>query len=362
MCYYCTMGFFGRLKNFCIPTTENAYRPGVLGRQALLFFLGVILAAEGFLVTNLVGRSSFGEYLAAVIGSEIILLTNAERVQAAAPDLIENEILDAAAQRKAEDMAARSYFSHVGPDGKQPWAWISEEGYDYTVAGENLAVRFVDSSDVVEAWMDSPTHKANIVKPVYEEIGVGIAQGSYKGSSATFVVQFFGTPRKVVVVSSPTPVPPQEQPSVTTTASATVSEVAGESVAAAPTPAAPVFSAPHPPSLSESLLRTFARVVTEPRATTAWILGGVAVLLVLALALAFLVHIQVQPVDLLLRGSLVAVFALFLIAVNGQMLSSSANYDQAAALGANGSDGGYVTGGVIIGDSGATTERFTVEY
>ena len=354
-----------RTKGFLFPTRENVYRPGVLGKNSLLIFLGIILAAEGFLTANLFGRSSVADFLAAVIGSEIISLTNTERAQAAAPDLTENQILDAAAQRKAEDMAAQEYFSHVGPDGKQPWAWISEVGYDYAFAGENLAVRFVDSRDVVEAWMGSPTHRANITRPVYREIGVGVAQGTYKGASATFVVQFFGTPRKVAAASAP--VAPNAEKSLspasgqgrnTSENNSSTSEnvnVAGESIAA------PAAAAVHPSSLSETLLRTFARIFAEPRSTTAWILGSVAILLSIALALTFLVHIQIQPGDLLLRGSLLVFLALFLIAANGQILGGSgANQNQAAAIGANGSETLSFSGDVVISERAESTERFVI--
>jgi hypothetical protein len=131
---------------------------------------------------------------AAVVQSQVIALTNTERAQNDVGQLTENAQLDAAAQAKAADMAAKGYFSHVGPDGKEPWAWIAGAGYDYEYAGENLAVKFTDSSDVVNAWMASPTHRANIVKPEYTDIGVGVADGTYQGEPATFVVQYFASP------------------------------------------------------------------------------------------------------------------------------------------------------------------------
>jgi hypothetical protein len=79
----------------------------------------------------------------------------------------------------------------VTPDGKQPWYWFDLVGYPYTYAGENLAVNFTDSKDVENAWMASPTHHANLVKPQYTQVGIGVAQGRYQGKEATFVVQFF---------------------------------------------------------------------------------------------------------------------------------------------------------------------------
>lgn len=352
------MHFLERIKQYFVPSEQNAYRPGVLGRKSLLFFLGLILAAEGFLVANLVGRHG-ADFLAAVIGSEIISLTNTERQEAAAPELTPNALLQAAAERKAKDMATRSYFSHVGPDGKLPWAWVAEAGYEYSLAGENLAVRFVDSSDVVEAWMASPTHKANIVKPAYAEIGVGVAQGEYKGSSATFVVQFFGTPR--AAVATPVSTTPTEENSSIASAlgEETQPEVAGESVNAPPVAVSSLVS--HPPTLTESLMRTFARIFAEPRATTAVLLGSVVVVLIIVVALAFFIHIQIQPVDLLVRGSLVAAFALFLVLLNEQVLTAPAMFQNQAAAVVESTSNFKVEGGVVISDSGVSTEYFIVE-
>ena len=98
------------------------------------------------------------------------------------------------AQLKADDMASKGYFSHTGPDGSAPWKWFQAAGYRYEYAGENLAVNFNESEDVVDAWLKSPTHRANIMKANFTEVGIGVATGTYKGKEATFVVQFFGKP------------------------------------------------------------------------------------------------------------------------------------------------------------------------
>ncbi len=170
----------------------------------LLIALGLMVLA----VLSLLVRLSGPQWSAAVIQSQVIALTNSERAANSVGTLVENSLLDTAAQAKADDMAAKGYFAHVGPDGKEPWAWIVAAGYDYHYAGENLAVRFSDSSQVVDAWMASPTHRANIVKPQYSQIGVAdlcsritvlargeiLADGTYEGVPATFVVQYFGAP------------------------------------------------------------------------------------------------------------------------------------------------------------------------
>ncbi len=289
------MGFFGWIKNLFVPSHHNAYRPHILRRRSLMFLLALALLAEGALVANLMSRQSGHEFLAAVIQSEIISLTNAERAKNKVAVVKENPLLDRSAQAKADNMAQLSYFSHNGPNGKTPWMWIDESGYNYQYAGENLAVRFVDSKDVVAGWMASPTHRANIIKPVYTDVGVGIAQGIYQGQPATFVVQFFAAPAAQVL-------------------------------------GVETISAPPTPSFNDSLLRQLGRVLSEPRAATNWMLGGIALLLMLALAFAFFYHIQIQAHDLLLPGTLVVVIALTLMLINQSAFPGVIPDNQAASV------------------------------
>jgi hypothetical protein len=75
-----------------------------------------------------------------------------------------------------------------------PWNWIRETGYDYSYAGENLAVHFIEAEDVQAGWLASPSHRANIVNTHYLETGIGIASGQFEGSPSIMVVQLFGTP------------------------------------------------------------------------------------------------------------------------------------------------------------------------
>jgi uncharacterized protein YkwD len=92
-------------------------------------------------------------------------------------------------------MAAKSYFAHVSPEGVKPWHWLDVAGYRYDYAGENLALNFTDSQDVADAWMRSPTHRSNLLKSAYTEIGTGVATGTYQGSEAVFIVQLYARPR-----------------------------------------------------------------------------------------------------------------------------------------------------------------------
>lgn len=145
-----------------------------------------------------------------VLPAVVVQLTNAERSDLSEAPLSRNAVLDEAARMKAEHMARNEYFAHYAPDGTSPWYWFDRAGYKYAHAGENLAIHFTDSSEVVEAWMDSPTHRANIVSGKYTEIGVGTAKGTYEGYETVYVVQLFGAPAAPAVVKTtpaPTPVP-----------------------------------------------------------------------------------------------------------------------------------------------------------
>lgn len=102
--------------------------------------------------------------------------------------------LAVAAQNKAEDMARAGYFAHYGPDGKTPWQWLDEAGYQPLYAGENLARNGFDADAVLKAWLASAGHKKNIMNEKFSEMGIGIARAAYEGRETIFVVQMFGQP------------------------------------------------------------------------------------------------------------------------------------------------------------------------
>jgi hypothetical protein len=122
-------------------------------------------------------------------------LTNSDRLSRNIPPLSVNPLLQKAAQMKANDMATRGYFAHKTPEGRDPWYWFEEVGYLYERAGENLAVDFGESWAVKNAWMNSPTHRANILNNRFTEIGIATQEGFYNGRRTVFVVQMFGTPK-----------------------------------------------------------------------------------------------------------------------------------------------------------------------
>ena len=120
--------------------------------------------------------------------------TNAEREKLGLTPLVANSKLTQAALAKGQDMLAQHYWAHVSPTGTQPWTFMKNSGYVYQLAGENLARDFANTPDMVRAWMNSPTHRANIVNGRYREIGVAVLEGELEGQETTLVVQMFGTP------------------------------------------------------------------------------------------------------------------------------------------------------------------------
>lgn len=145
-----------------------------------------------------------------ISSSEIRSLTNNLRESLGLSSLAGNSALARSAQMKAEDMASKSYFAHENPQGQRLGYWLAVVGYDYQYAGENLAVGFETSTGTMNGWKNSPSHYANMVKPEYTEIGVGVANGVYNGEQVTFVVQHFGVQKAIVV--TPAPVQVIEQP------------------------------------------------------------------------------------------------------------------------------------------------------
>ncbi|MEK7188957.1 MAG: CAP domain-containing protein [Patescibacteria group bacterium] len=152
-----------------------------------------VLKLAALLIVGCLAVAPSAALAGSVTASDLILLTNQERAKLALPELIPNHQLTQAAQAKAEDLLSKAYFSHSTPEGKPFYEWIEEAGYRYLYAGENLAIDFLDSSDIAAAWMASPTHRANIVNQNYADIGIVALRGEWGDRETTVVVQLFGS-------------------------------------------------------------------------------------------------------------------------------------------------------------------------
>ena len=179
------------------------------------------------LIIVLIGLSINGIWTAqakrAVLGyatdmsaSQLFQDTNSQRSSNNLSALSTNSALNAAAQAKANDMVSKDYWAHNSPSGDTPWTFITNAGYKYQAAGENLAYGFDNSSDTITGWMNSAEHRANILNSNYVDVGFGIANSpNYVGDGPeTVVVAMYGKP--VPVTPAPTPIAaPTATPKVT---------------------------------------------------------------------------------------------------------------------------------------------------
>lgn len=149
-------------------------------------FLLLLVATVLMPVSNLT-TAAFGV-------SEIIDGSNQARAQFNKPAFVANPLLMSAAQMKAEDMAKQQFFAHTAPDGTVAWDYFKKVGYGYSVAGENLAITNQDANAVIQGWLNSPTHRDNLLSTEYSDLGIGMATfGDYQGHKNTVViVAFYG--------------------------------------------------------------------------------------------------------------------------------------------------------------------------
>lgn len=201
--------------------------------RSLMIFMAMMGGFAG-------GVAHFGQsvavlaYATNVSHGGLLASTNQQRSANGLGTLGIDSLLNSAAQAKANDMVAKDYWSHTSPDGRQPWDFILAAGYSYNKAGENLAYGALTSEQTVQAWMDSPGHRANILKPEFSQVGFGFANSAnYQGSGPqTVIVAMYATPYGAPAPPPPPPPAPAPAPKP------------------APTPATPVAAsspAPEPP-------------------------------------------------------------------------------------------------------------------
>lgn len=186
------LAVYRHLHDHVVPNHRNNHHPHALRHHVLAGYSVLLVLLKVFAVTAAVALPAASVYSSAITRANIISLTNQTRSGLGLPALVENGLLDAAAQNKAADMLADQYFAHTSPDGVTPWNFINGAGYYYQYAGENLAVHYSSAENVLSGWMASPTHRANIVDERYSDIGVGVSQGPFEDYDSTFVVQMFG--------------------------------------------------------------------------------------------------------------------------------------------------------------------------
>ncbi|OGZ60571.1 MAG: hypothetical protein A2919_01680 [Candidatus Spechtbacteria bacterium RIFCSPLOWO2_01_FULL_43_12] len=127
--------------------------------------------------------------------SRVIEWTNIQRELAGLPALSENSKLNESASIKVDDMFEKQYFAHVSPSGDGAGELAGDVEYSFILIGENLALGNFGSDELlVDAWMDSPGHRENILKPGFTEIGVAVKRGEFEGRQTWLAVQHFAKP------------------------------------------------------------------------------------------------------------------------------------------------------------------------
>ncbi|MER5349183.1 CAP domain-containing protein, partial [Kitasatospora sp. NPDC002551] len=119
------------------------------------------------------GGSSNGSF-----AQQVVDLVNVRRAQAGCGPLIAEPRLTTAAQFHSDDMANRGFFDHASPEGRHADQRIEAAGYRWSTWGENIARGQKDPAAVMESWMNSPGHRANILNCSFKQIGVGVRTGS----------------------------------------------------------------------------------------------------------------------------------------------------------------------------------------
>ncbi len=179
--------------HFLVPRPSNNHKAKLIQPSILFLFTLVFVIFQFVLNYYSHSNSDILGFSSQINISEVVNITNQKRIDSGLSPLSLNQTLSDAAYTKGKDMINRDYWAHVAPDGTQPWKFFKDFGYSYRYAGENLARDFSSASSAVDAWMNSPSHKENILNPKYKEIGIGVVEGDLSGSDTTIIVQFFGT-------------------------------------------------------------------------------------------------------------------------------------------------------------------------
>ncbi len=253
------------LRRYFIPHEGNNFYPHFLHSKRTAFYSLLMLAIKAVVVVFVILLPAEAFLLPDVLKEQqdkIITYTNDVRRQKGLTELTDISTLTVSADTRAKDMADNNYFSHKGPNNHTLAYFLKQSGYSYRVAGENLAMGFSDAQSVVNAWIKSPTHYANLIDSDYTQIGVGIEAGYYNDQPTVFVAQHFGDPSAIVPVSST----PESSTAVAPKKSTSNTQVRGEKIDAITT--VPTNTPPVP-------------VVDKSRSRVYWFDHGDTTLLVL---------------------------------------------------------------------------------
>lgn len=177
-----------------IPHKNNQYRPHLIRAHGLVAVLIIAVLAQAAYSFSTAGTFQVLGRSADIKTAVLLEDTNQARAANNMNELTLNDKLSQAAFSKAQDMFTNSYWAHTSPSGVEPWKWLSDVGYNYSAAGENLAKNYPTANAAVAAWMNSPSHRENILNDKYQDVGFAVADGTLDGKATTVIVALYGAP------------------------------------------------------------------------------------------------------------------------------------------------------------------------
>lgn len=280
------------LHHYFLPHESNNHRAKLLHHSSVLFLVASLLGLSFiFSFTTQHNQSVLGISYS-VNPDELLILTNQKRQELGLSALTMNSELADAARRKASDMFTKNYWAHIAPDGTTPWYFIKSAGYEYVYAGENLARGYNSSTEVVNAWLASPSHRENMLSPNYNDIGFAIQEGNLTGDDTVLVVEVLGNRTRTVAKQGQGEV-------LKPTVAQSPDTLVVQSPTATPTPVPQVFVVPiSPTSVPERQIQVAAfkndPLINKPSAQkniAIFVLGGILLLLVLDIIIIRRKHI-----------------------------------------------------------------------
>ncbi len=307
------------LKKYFIPNRGNNYKPHIWREAgATVVFVFVVMLFLGAVSGHLIITHT--DLTALVLPKVLVDYANEDRLNEKYRELAINPVLEKAAQLKANDMATKGYFAHKSPEGRTPWYWFDQAGYDFTFAGENLAVNFVDSVDVNKAWMNSPGHRANIMNNSFTEIGVATAEGVYEGRRTVFVVQLFGRPaiRDRFSITRTNSQATSTSKAKATTSAAVLSESASRETVGINGESELYISVKKESAVLgttsiEKYSNFFQKIILSPKKLLAYTYTAIAGIILFGLSFMFFIEVKKRNVKMILLaiGLLVVIIGLF---------------------------------------------------
>jgi len=312
------------LKLLFIPFEGNNFRPKFL-QSKVLFYFAVFLFIFKLSASIVSVNFSQNIFFADVTRTALMNLVNQSREAQGLGILAENQKLDQAAMLKAEDMLKNDYFAHNSPQGIAPWYWFLQSGYNYRYAGENLAIGFMDSKEIFNAWFNSPSHKENILNPNYKESGLAILNGNLGGGETTVVVQLFGSPLSMVKETALSigrqaeiqqPIKETEQNPRTIDNQSTAENLENDREVLSQTSEYPVLKTAGPENSNTLYLKFLNFIYYQYDEIIETAIYGFFLLIVVAILLNIVIYFNIQHKDLVIRSIIIIILLLLIVLID----------------------------------------------